>query len=69
MVLFWYCLLMITPALLLLVARLSLHGYVSPLLIKLEAILSRNANEVIAWALSLIGLYMVADSLKALDWL
>jgi hypothetical protein len=41
---------MITPALLLLVARLSLHGYVSPLLIKLEAILSRNANEVIAWA-------------------
>jgi hypothetical protein len=68
-VLFWYCLLMITPALLLLVARLSLHGYVSPLLIKLEAILSRNANEVIAWALSLIGLYMVADSLKALAWL
>jgi hypothetical protein len=68
-VLFWYCLLMITPALLLLVARLSLHGYVSPLLIKLEAILSRNASEVIAWALSLIGLYMVADSLKALAWL
>jgi cytochrome c biogenesis protein CcdA len=68
-VLFWYCLLMITPALLLLVARLSLHGHVSPILTKLEAILSRNANEAIAWGLSLIGLYMVVDSLNALAWL
>jgi hypothetical protein len=68
-VLFWYCLLMITPALLLLVARLSLHGHVSPILMKLEAILSRNANEAIAWGLSLIGLYLVVDSLKALAWL
>jgi hypothetical protein len=34
----------------------------------LEAFLSRNANEAIAWGLSLIGLYMVADSLKALAW-
>jgi hypothetical protein len=59
---------MITPALLLLVARLSLHGHVSPILTKLEAILSRNANEAIAWGLSLIGLYMVFDSLKALAW-
>ena len=67
-VLFGCCLLMIMPALLLLVARLTLHDYVSPILIKLDVFLSRNANEVIAWRLSLVGLYMVADSLKALAW-
>jgi hypothetical protein len=68
-VLFGYCLLMITPALLLLAARLSLHGYVSPILTKLETSLSRNSNEAIAWGISLVGLYMVVDSLNALAWL
>jgi hypothetical protein len=67
-VLFGCCLLMIMPALLLLAVRLTPHDYVSPILIKLEVFLSRNANEVIAWSLSLVGLYMVADSLKALAW-
>ena len=67
-VLFGYCLLMITPALLLLAVRLSLHGYVSPILAKLEASLSRHSNEAIAWGMSLVGLYMVVDSLQALAW-
>jgi hypothetical protein len=67
-VLFGYCLLMITPALLLLAVRLSLHGYVSPILAKLEASLSRHSNEAIAWGMSLVGLYMVVDSLNALAW-
>jgi hypothetical protein len=67
-VLFGYCLLMITPALLLLAVRLSLHGYVSPILAKLEASLSRYSNEMIAWGMSLVGLYMVVDSLNALAW-
>jgi len=65
-VLFAYCLVMITPALLLLAARLLLHGHVSPLLAKLEALLSRTANAAIAWVISLVGLYMVGDSLKIL---
>jgi Sap, sulfolipid-1-addressing protein len=65
-VLFGYCLVMVAPALLLLAARLLLHDYVAPLLVKLEASLSRNANEAMAWVFLLVGLYMVGDSLSAL---
>lgn len=65
-VLFGYCLVMIAPALLLLAARLLLHDYVAPILTKLEAFLSRNANEAMAWVIFLVGLYMVGDSLNAL---
>ncbi len=66
-VLFGYCLVMIVPALLLLGARLLLHDHVAPVLRKLEAFLSRNANEAMAWVIFLVGLYMVGDSLSALD--
>lgn len=62
-----YCLVMIAPALLLLAARLLLHDHVAPILKKLEAFLSRNANEAMAWVMFLVGLYMVGDSLSALD--
>jgi hypothetical protein len=65
-VLFGYCLVMIAPALLLLAARLLLHDYVAPILKRLEAFLSRNANEAMAWVIFLVGLYMVGDSLNAL---
>lgn len=65
-VLFGYCLVMIAPALLLLAARLSLHDHVAPVLTRLEAFLSRNANEAMAWVIFLVGLYMVGDSLNAL---
>ena len=67
-VLFGYCLVMIAPALLLLAARLLLHDHVAPILTKLEALLSRNANEAIAWVIFFVGLYMVGDSLNALGW-
>ncbi len=66
-VLLGYCLVMITPAVLLLAARLLLHEHVAPTLKKLEAFLSRNANEAMAWLIFLVGLYMVGDSLSALD--
>lgn len=66
-VLFGYCLVMIVPALLLLAARLLLHDHVAPALKKLEAFLSRNANEAMAWVIFLVGLYLVGDSLGALD--
>ena len=66
-VLLGYCLLMITPALLLLVARLMLHVHVSPVLVRLEASLSRNASEVMAWWVSLVGLWLVFDGLNALS--
>jgi hypothetical protein len=65
-VLFGYCLLMIAPALLLLMARLLLHDYVAPVLTKLETFLSRHANEAMAWVVFFLGLYMVGDNLNAL---
>lgn len=65
-VLIGYCLVMIAPALLLLAARLLLHDHVAPVLTKLEAWLSRNTNEAMAWVAFLAGLYMVGDSLGAL---
>jgi hypothetical protein len=67
-VLFGYCFVMIVPGLLLLSARVSLHDSVSPVLIKLEVLLSRNASEAIAWVIFLLGLLMVGDSLHALGW-
>lgn len=65
-VLLGYCLLMITPALVLLAARLYLHNTVSPILTKLEALLSRNANESMAWIVLLVGLYLAGESLNTL---
>jgi hypothetical protein len=67
-VLFGYSLVMIAPALFLLAARIFLHDYVAPSLTKLEALLSRNANEAMAWVIFLVGLYMVGDSVNALGW-
>lgn len=65
-VLFGYCLVMIAPALLLLAARLLLHDHVAPILKKMEAFLSRNANEAMAWVIFLVGMYMVGESAGAL---
>jgi cytochrome c biogenesis protein CcdA len=65
-VLFGYCLVMIAPALLLLAMRLLLHDHVAPILTKLEAFLSRHANEAMAWVIFLVGLYMVGGSVSAL---
>ncbi len=65
-VLFGYCLVMITPAFLLLVARLFLHDYVSPVLKKLETLLSRHTNGAMAWVVFLVGLYLAGDSLSRL---
>ncbi len=67
-VLFGYCLVMITPALLLLVARLVFHGSVSPVLKKLEALLSRHTNGAMAWVIFLVGLYLAGDGLNRLVW-
>lgn len=63
-----YCLVMIAPALLLLAARILLHDHVAPFLAKLEALLSRNANEALAWVVFLVGLYIAGDGWNALGW-
>jgi len=61
-VFFGYCLVMIIPASLLLVARLFLHDDVAPLLKKLESLLSRHTNGAMAWVVFLVGLYLAGDS-------
>lgn len=61
-----YCAVMITPALLLLVARLALHERVTPLLGRVESWLSANAREATAWVVFLLGLFVAGDALGAL---
>lgn len=65
-VLVGYCLVMIMPALLLLLARLFLHDSIAPVLKKLESLLSRHANGSVAWVVFLVGLYLAGDSLNML---
>jgi hypothetical protein len=54
-------------------SELSLAGrdvvlFVDCLMMIAPALLSRNANEAMAWVMFLVGLYMVGDSLNALGW-
>jgi len=65
-VLMGYCLVMITPALVLLAARLLFHDAVAPVLARLEVLLSRTASKGIAWVILCLGIYLVGDSLQAL---
>jgi cytochrome c biogenesis protein CcdA len=69
LVLVGYCLVMVLPALLLLVARVALHERLTPLLSRVEAWLSRNSREAIAWVLFILGLYLTANALTDLGWL
>jgi hypothetical protein len=61
-----YCLVMIAPALLLLAGRVALHDRLTPLLGRVEAWLSRNSREAIAWVLFILGLYLAAGALTDL---
>ncbi|GGE60128.1 GAP family protein [Nesterenkonia cremea] len=58
MILF-YCMVMITPALVLLVLRLTAHRVLERPLKKLEGFLSRHANGTVALILFLLGLWLV----------
>ncbi len=58
MILF-YCMVMITPALVLLVLRLTAHRALERPLKKLEGFLSRHANGTVALILFLLGLWLV----------
>ena len=61
-----YCLVMIAPALVLLALRIVLHERVSPALARLEAWLSRNSREALAWVLFILGVYLTGGALQAL---
>ena len=57
-----YCLVMVLPALVLLALRVTLHERLTPVLTRVEGWLSRASGETVAWVLSLLGLYLVADA-------
>jgi hypothetical protein len=61
-----YCLVMLAPALVLLALRVVLHERVSPTLARLEAWLSRNSREALAWVLFLLGVYLTGGALQSL---
>ncbi|WP_324275021.1 GAP family protein [Blastococcus brunescens] len=58
-----YCLVMVLPALVLLVVRTALDERLTPVLARLEAWLSRNSRETLAWVLFLLGLYVAGGAL------
>jgi len=62
-----YCLVMVAPALLLLGLRVALHQRIAPALTRVEAWLSRNSRETLAWVLFLLGLYLASGAADALD--
>jgi len=59
LVLLGYCLVMVTPALVLLGLRLALHRVLARPLARLETWLRRNARETVAWVVFILG-FLVA---------
>lgn len=57
-----YCLVMVTPALLLLAARLLAASAVEPLLQKLGAWLAKHAAESTSWIIGIIGFLLARDA-------
>lgn len=55
-----YCVVMITPALVLLAARVLLDHRITPALARIEAFMTRHAREASAWVVSLAGLFLIA---------
>lgn len=58
-----YCLVMITPALVLLVLRVVAHRWVRGPLERLEAWLTRTAAETTAWVVGIVGFLLARDAL------
>ena len=57
-----YCLVMVAPALVLLVARVLAAGRVEPALARLEAWLSRNASATLSWVVGIVGVLLVVQA-------
>ncbi|WP_088319927.1 GAP family protein [Kineosporia sp. R_H_3] len=63
-----YCGVMVLPALLLLLARVTLHGLVAGLLGRVDRWLTRTAGELTATVLFLLGAYLAAYGVDGLGW-
>jgi hypothetical protein len=66
LVLAGYCLVMIGPALVLLLIRIGLHQRIAGPLERIEAWMTRNAGEMTAWVLFLVGLFLTSNAAQAL---
>ncbi|WP_407319410.1 GAP family protein [Isoptericola halotolerans] len=63
-----YCVVMVLPALLLLVARWAAARRVDPWLRRLERWLSKNAAEMTGWVLGIVGVLLMLDAFGRLGW-
>lgn len=63
-----YCVVMVVPALLLLVARRVAARAVDPVLRRLERWLTRHAAEMTAWVLGIVGVLLALDAVGRLGW-
>ena len=59
-----YCLVMVLPALVLLVARVAGAGRIEPALQRLEAWLTRNASETLSWIVGILGVLLVVRAVQ-----
>ncbi len=57
-----YCLVMVLPALLLLVARVALPRVVEPLLARLNAWISKSSGSTLGWILGIAGFLLARDA-------
>lgn len=63
-----YCLVMIVPAILLLVARVGGHARLVPVLQRWDAWLTRHAQSTTAWVIGIVGFLLAANAIAALGW-
>ncbi|GAB3607003.1 GAP family protein [Conyzicola nivalis] len=59
-----YCVVMVLPALVLLVARVAAAGRIEPVLARLESWLTRNASATLSWVVGILGVLL---ALRAFD--
>jgi len=65
LVLAGYCVVMVSPALVLLVARVVAARRVEPVLQRLEGWLTRNASETLSWVVGIAGILLVVHAVRS----
>jgi len=66
LVLAGYCVVMVLPAIVLLVARIAARSKVEPLLRRLDAWIAKKASSAIGWILAIVGFLVARDAVARL---
>ncbi|APU16112.1 MULTISPECIES: GAP family protein [Actinoalloteichus] len=61
-----YCLVMVLPAVVLVVARLLAHERIDPLLQRMNAWMTKNGNETMSWIVGIAGVLIALNAVEAL---